>query len=556
MWKFWILTTLPLVFAAWKPRHHHARQAQTRVQLGGTTIIGKGISSNVDFFGGIPFAEPPVGNLRLFPPQPKYSLDPLQLFDARHYGLGCFQAFSPNVDMSEDCLTLNIFRPYSTSKLSFLPVMVWIYGGGFYGGTSSTYDGTSLVEQSVARGTPIIFVSMNYRIAALGFPQGFEAEKQGILNLGLRDQKVALEWVQRNIASFGGDPRKVTVSGESAGALSASYHYLNEDFATLARAAIFQSGTASTLPIFNASHGTHSWHLFLSKTPCATVSPDSTISCLRSANMTSSDLAAAINAAMAIEKFPFRPVLDGPDGILSDYPAKRLSSGVGGQVPFMAGTTLDEGTLFIPKHMQLGDIPTWLNTNFTPCPSGPAVLKNKMDELISLYPDDPSLGSPFGTGNQTFGTGKGYKRASAMYGDLLFQAPRRFLSQMACVPSFAYLFTDPQADPALGVYHSSELPYLFGNLAKDGSSSMGPLSYRMRDYWISFIVSLNPNDGMGTNSRFRYVSIFILPLIRAFRTSLGDQILQLNSDNTQMISDTYRANSIDYMMNMSAVLSW
>jgi len=422
--------------------------------------------------------------------------------------------------------------------------MFWIYGGGFHAGTSSTYDGTSLVEQSVARGTPMIFVSVNYRLAVLGFPQGPEAEQQGILNLGLRDQKVALEWVQKNIASFGGDPRKVTVSGESAGALSASYHHLNNDFATLARAAIFQSGTASTLPIFNASRGAHSWHLFLSKTPCATAPPGTTISCLRSTNMTASDLATAINAAMADEKFPFRPVLDGPNGILSDQPAKRLLSGAGRQVPFMTGTTLDEGTLFIPKQFQPGEIPIWLKTNFTPSPAGPAVLKDKMGNMMSLYSDDPSLGSPFGTGNQTFGTGKGYKRASAIYGDLLFQAPRRFWCQTALASSFAYLFVDPQHDPALGVYHSSELPYLFGNLAKGGSSSTGPLSYRMREYWISFVVSLNPNDGKG--------------MYRPHWDTYGQaqQILQLNSSNTQMIPDTYRASSMDYIINMSDVLSW
>jgi len=144
-------------------------------------------------------------------------------------------------NMSEDCLTLNVFRPSGVDVVSSLPVMVWIYGGGFQcacrslynlanphlltDGASSSFDGTFLVEQSVDRvrtsshshkfsthysqGTPILFVSINYRLGALGFPRGPEAVERGALNLGLRDQRVALQWVQQNIASFGGDPCKV-----------------------------------------------------------------------------------------------------------------------------------------------------------------------------------------------------------------------------------------------------------------------------------------------------------------------------------------------------------
>ena len=122
---------------------------QASLQLGDTVLIGKHFqSSNVDFFGGIPYAEPPLGDLRLSPPLPKYSLSPLQSFDARSYGHRCLQPVShlffplpPSADssqysnlvMSEDCLTLNIYRPSGIDVDASLPVMVWIYGGGFYG---------------------------------------------------------------------------------------------------------------------------------------------------------------------------------------------------------------------------------------------------------------------------------------------------------------------------------------------------------------------------------------------------------------------------------------
>ncbi|KAI9512213.1 extracellular triacylglycerol lipase precursor [Russula earlei] len=515
---------LTLLFGAWQS---HTRP---RVQLGDTTIIGSSLQpSRLEFFGGIPFAEPPVANLRFSPPRLKHSLSPLRSFNARSYGLPCLQPYSEG-DMSENCLTLNVFRPNRMDKHSSLPVMVWIYGGGFYSGASSLYDGTPLVEQSMARGTPIIFVSLNYRLGPLGFPQGPEAVERGALNLGLYDQWTALEWVQKNIASFGGDPLKVTVFGESAGALSVSYHYLNENFCTVARAAIFQSGMGSTLPVFDAYRGTPSWTLFVNNTQsCITASPNDAFSCLMSANST--DLRTAMNAAMALELFPFRPVLDGLDGILSDHPARRLSYGAGGQIPFMTGTTLDEGvtgTAFIPKDFQRRDISVWLNANFTPSPLGRGALKAGIQKT-------PSAGSPFGTGNETFGTGSGYKRASAIYGDVLFQAPRRFWSQTARSPL--------SADPALGVYHASDLAYLFTDVAKDGSETAW-LSRAMLDYWISFAVSLTPNDGKGTNR----------PHWEMYEET--KRILELNSNSTRLIPDTYRSLAMDTTIKMSDLLSW
>ncbi|KAI0303270.1 esterase 1 [Russula brevipes] len=543
MWAvlFYALIIFAALTRVW---HHHGSGSQPRVNLGGTTLTGSRLQpSNLDFFGGIPFAEPPIAALRFAPPRLKLSLSPLTSFNARDYGPSCLQPFS-DLNMSEDCLTLNVIRPSGIDAGSSLPVMVWIYGGGFYSGSSSLYDGTPLVEQSVARGTPIVFVSLNYRLGPLGSPQGPEAVQRAVLNIGLHDQWAAFEWVQNNIASFGGDPLKVTIFGESAGALSASYHHLNENFSTVARAAIFQSGTGSTLPIFDAYRGTPSWTLFVNNTQsCAAASLDNAFSCLMSAS--SSDLLAAMNAAMAIELFPFRPVLDGPDGILSDHPALRLSRGAGRQVPFIAGTVLDEGTTFIPHEFQTEDIDIWLNANFTPSPFGADVLKSGIDQVVSLYSNDTSAGSPFGTGNETFGTGPGYKRGAAILGDILFQAPRRFWSRTAGAPSYAYIFTDPQpnADPALGVYHSSELPYIFG-FKKNVPSNTARLSRVMLDYWISFAVALTPNDGKGTN--------------RPFWGTYDEtkQVLELSGSSIGLIPDTYRASSIDFMIGMNGTLSW
>jgi hypothetical protein len=206
----------------------------------------------------------------------------------------------------------------------------------------------------------------------------------------------------------------------------------------------------------------------------------------------------------------------------------------------MAGTVLDEGlfvlilagqhahisagTIFFPLDFQTEDISIWMNANYTPSPLGADVLSAGVDKVMSLYPDDPSAGSPFGTGNETFGTGPGFKRGAAIYGDLLFQAPRRFLSQTSLAPSYAYIFTDHQSDanPVLGVNHSAELPYLFIPFAYSGPPEHAWLSQVMLDYWISFAVSLTPNDGKGISRTLSYTpTLFCAYSDPVFRTSLG-----------------------------------
>jgi carboxylesterase type B len=123
-------------------------------------------------------------------------------------------------DESEDCLTISVMRPRGTAADAKLPVLFWIYGGGFEAGSAQAYNGSVLIPQSVARGKPIILVAVNYRLGAFGFLGGSEVLADGAANLGLLDQRMGLEWVADNIAGFGGDPDAVTIWGESAGAMS------------------------------------------------------------------------------------------------------------------------------------------------------------------------------------------------------------------------------------------------------------------------------------------------------------------------------------------------
>ncbi|XP_039581565.1 cholinesterase-like, partial [Passer montanus] len=195
--------------------------------------VAAGPSSRVAAFLGIPYAEPPVGPLRFAPPRPARPwggvLDALshphacfQPVDTMFPGFGGSEMWNPNREMSEDCLYLNIWAPAPRPETP-APVLVWIYGGGFYSGAASldVYDGRFL---AAAEG--VLVVSMNYRVGALGF-LALPGHPEAPGNVGLLDQRLALRWVQANIAAFGGDPGAVTLFGESAGAASVGLHLLS-----------------------------------------------------------------------------------------------------------------------------------------------------------------------------------------------------------------------------------------------------------------------------------------------------------------------------------------
>ena len=208
------------------------------------TIVGNRapvIGYQTEEFPGIPFALPPTGDRRLKPPVP--ITKPMGKFDAKTTGKVCPQlVFStdPSVaepfkilasvaelpeihaitTQSEDCLVLNVHRPVGTTVGDNLPVLYWIFGGGFELGWNTMYQGSAWVDESIIQKQPIIVVTVNYRVGGYGFLAGKELHEEGSTNLGLLDQRLGLQWVSDNIEAFGGDPTKVTIWGESAGAIS------------------------------------------------------------------------------------------------------------------------------------------------------------------------------------------------------------------------------------------------------------------------------------------------------------------------------------------------
>ncbi|KAJ2921736.1 hypothetical protein H1R20_g15363, partial [Candolleomyces eurysporus] len=483
--------------------------ALPEVKVRGTTISGRDISSNVEFFGGIPFAEPPIGALRFRPPVFKVQLN-TTTFDAGKYGKACIQ------------------------------LLLWTYGGAFVIGSSSLYDATELVQRSIQRKTPIIYVNFNYRLGPLGFPQGQEADDRRALNLALEDQITALEWVQANIHFFGGDKNKVTIFGQSAGAIMTGVLLLSPILERLARGAILESGSSNGLASFTASRHEGSWQYFVSQVPsCASVATSgNTFSCLQ--NATTEEITIATLQADSITEFVWTPTLDtGRNSLYPDLASRLYSKGRFSRLPFIAGTNRDEGTGFASQQPLTNEDLKAMLIGLNTSPGGSPGIEATADKVLALYPADPAVGSPYGTGNELFGLPASYKRHASILGDMTFEAPRRMLSQAAAkfgAKSYAYQFTDPQAIPALGVPHTAEVPYVYGQVPPTAGAASQNLSIAVMDYWISFTVSLDPNDGKGVKRprwpQYKYAN---------------QVLLQLEGGNATVIQDDYRKEQIAFL---------
>ncbi|PPQ91811.1 hypothetical protein CVT25_000260 [Psilocybe cyanescens] len=532
-----------------------AALAAPEVKLGNTFVSGAEYApSGVEFFGGIPFAKPPVGELRLQPPVLTTTLN-TPTFNATKFGPSCLNTAFPESLVSEDCLQLNIFRPANVNSNVKLPILFWIYGGAFSVGATLKYNATSLVAQSIVRGTPIIVVSTNYRLGPLGFPTALEASKKGALNLGIKDQIAALEWVQANIAAFGGDKSKVTIFGESAGAYSVTLHFLGKHIKGLARAAIGQS--APVVPSFLPGRNQDRWTSFVSAIPeCASLANSTnTFDCLRG-NFTTATMLKGVAASTTNipTDLTYFPTIDGPDGILPDLPTKLVPTA---HIPVMLGSNLDEGTFFIDQHVNSSEqISKQIIDLCTPALLGAKSLTAATQQILRLYPDVPALGSPFGTGNNTFGLSSQYKRGAAILGDWIFQAPRRAMStslRAQGIPVYGYHFTEPTAispiapDPStvapgsIAVTHGAEIPFVITGLT-NGTASTEALRAMMQDYWISFAVTLNPNDGKG-NKRPKWEEYSVTK----------PTVLQLKGGDVNVVPDTYRDAQMQFINSIPHV---
>src|SRR6201991_3621977 len=286
-------------------------------------------------FAGIPYAAPPIGPLRRQPPAPVPAWQGVR--DATRPGPRCIQ--DPGVDLelgrrtNEDCLTLNVWTPRTNDD--HRPVMVWIHGGGFANGDGGLY----LANRLASRGN-IIVVTLNYRLGALGFLAHPALGPQGAVgNYGLADQQAALRWVRDNIAAFGGDPRKVTIAGESAGGMSVCDHLIAPGSAGLFRAAIIQSAPCQAQA--DLAVGQSQSVDYAIAAGCR--NPATTARCLRAL------------PATRLERPPWYYFIGDSDGLsgpvtgtagLPDNPIEGFAADRAARVPVLMGVNHDEFTLF------------------------------------------------------------------------------------------------------------------------------------------------------------------------------------------------------------------
>jgi para-nitrobenzyl esterase len=463
-----------------------------RAEVNGEILQGMvfGDAPSEVVFKGIPFAAPPIGESRWKPPAP---IQPRPgVVSATEYGPACIQSngnivfqrdiaavFGTDPDLvpelwttSEDCLYLNVWTDnWGGDELR--PVMVWIYGGNNMDGTAaeSPYDGGNLARKGA------VVVTFNYRVNVFGFlahpDLTAESEQASSGNYALLDQMAALQWVQRNIATFGGDPGRVTIFGESAGATNVAYLLASPLAKGLFHRAVVQSGGYTVSEFRTLKDGEQTGE-GLAEALGVDDSED-VLAAMRS-------LGADQIHSTALETIPLGvnfPVVDG--WVLPDAPARIFEAGHHNDVPLVIGVTADEWTT--------------LRGYF------PDVTVDRMRLLLgSMYgglaPEALEL-YPATTDDEAF------VAADRALTDWWFVCPSKFIADRmdrVSSPAYFYVFTRRLSAPGgeeLGAYHAAELPYVFDNL--DDEPWVPRLEYdqeladMMSTYWVQFATSGNPN---------------------------------------------------------------
>jgi para-nitrobenzyl esterase len=482
--------------------------ASTLVETTDGWVQGKTVGP-VDQWLGVRYAASPAGVNRWTAPKPPGSYGERQNpYAATQFGAPCPQNISqfgnsiplpippntatvPGSADSEDCLFLNVYAPANRSndRGEPLPVLFWIHGGSNQYGEGSSYDPTPLVTQG-----HIIVVTINYRLGALGWLahpllDGDVPNSSG--NYGLMDQQFAMRWVNRNIAAFGGDPRKVTIAGESAGGLDTCSHLASPTAAGLFRGAIIESGCIISQvlqPILVAFSG----DIFVN----ALCAPPATLACLQAAPISEillaeSPLSWAVVAGSEVPTLP-------------ETPQQAFSDGAFNKVPVIQGTNLDEGRLFIPLLNPGLTTSDYVSSLFPTSTPAATIASIESRYPIANYSADGAAAAPG-------------EAAAAIVTDSLFACTARTADQLLSqhVPVWAYEFKDTKAPELFnlptvfpyGAAHASELQFLFDANAffpnVDFQVPTDPfplspveqgLSRDMVRYWTDFVATLDPNQ--------------------------------------------------------------
>jgi para-nitrobenzyl esterase len=430
---------------------------------------------------GIPYAAPPVGDLRWRPPQPHARWrTPL---DATHFANHCPQqgSFVGGGSTNEDCLYLNVYTPNpgnGRGLAKHLPVMVWIHGGALVAGESDDYDPTRLVQQGR------VVVTINYRLGWLGFlahpALTAESPNHASGDYGFMDQQAALRWVKSNVAKFGGDSGNVTIFGQSAGGQSVYAQLASPLAAGLFERAIPQSGTYA-MHIQSLAQAETNGEDIAARVGCQNQS----VQCLRSV---------PVQDLLPTQPTGGLPIVPNVDGyVLPQSLDTAFADGAFNRVPVMPGSTHDEFTSFAsvlvpPVPSAFYQLVLTIFTSTLGVHATPAAIAAEYP--ITSYGGDVRLA------------------LSAVGTDHLFSCSQRRTDQdlSRFVPIHAYEFNDPNAPTILAPpvpfpyhsYHASELPYLFDSATRGGHAPLTPdqekLAAAMVSYWTQFAGTGDPNS--------------------------------------------------------------
>jgi para-nitrobenzyl esterase len=443
----------------------------------------------VTVYRGVPFAAPPVGDLRWRAPRlpaawegvrkaKKFAPNPVQ---EMRDSFGPWTAeYQPQGAVSEDCLYLNIWTGAKSSGEN-RPVMVYIPGGAFTGGSGNcpVYNGVNLAKKG------LVVVTVNYRVGVLGFLAHPELTKESVHNssgnYGLLDQVSALEWIKRNIAVFGGDPARVTIMGQSAGAMSVHYLTASPLAKRLFVRAIAQSGSYAQIgPGESLASAEQTGARF------AKAKGVSSLAALRA-------MPAADVIAPTKEEFHFLPIVDG--WFLPKSVDEIFAAGGQSDVATLTGWVADEGSF----SDDYGKVPV---EEFQ------KRVRRQAGEILQLY--------PVSTHAEAAESQKAFTRDMSMVSMYLWATNRGKTGRSSV---YTYLFTHPQPGATKERYqtfHSSELPYIFDNLKqtpRPWTADDAKIAETMSGYWTNFIATGDPNGrGLTAWQTFRETPVETMEL--------------------------------------------
>jgi carboxylesterase type B len=472
-----------------------AVSAQAATSLGSAVSLSYGRYQGVDLgngvtqYLGVRYAVAPK---RFSAAQPPTSFNGLHVADS--FGSGCQGTGPADPTLSEDCLFADIYAPSNATADSKLPVFVFMQGGGLDDATAH-FNGTGLI---LASGANMITISFSYRVGPFGFLASQEVQNGGDLNVGYLDQRQLLQWVQKEIQNFGGDPGHVVLGGQSAGAGSVVNQltaYGGQD-QHLFQAAIMES--QSMPPIRNISDQQFQYDDLVNKTGCG--SSRDTLDCLR--NLPYDQILANCDSPPYPDGdggspvFAYNPVIDG--SYIRDIPVTMLQNGMFVHVPTVFGDDTDEGTIFTPHSISTeANSRSFIKNNF------PSVTSTQLDKYSSLYNFTDTQDNNY------------WLKASTAYGETRYICPGMHMSNLITAKNNSNVWnwrynvqTSNQQQNGQGVAHGNELAAVFGPKSVNPSRlsqllSVGNGTQVVQDiqgYWTSFIQTYDPNAKRAADS--------------------------------------------------------